>query len=631
MFFSSVKTIKRALNKTNSGDFIQLLPKVYKESIHFEKDVTICGDKSEPTVIEGIFIIPRNVTVTFQNVIILPTSQIYVEGEVIFKYCQIKGQNSEVLVTVNSGKVKAYYCEFNNSLEVAIALMNVSEGIFENCRFHHNGIIQILIDKSNVSVEKCNFSHTKHCYWLKEKSFLQSKNTHIHHHNGTQILIDHSTYIDYKSIIERSEGNALFASEGSEIILSSSIIRFHSLPQVWIQNSDLKANKCTIQHGKESGIISQNSEVQLTYCEISHHESANIQVTKESLVNLEHCHIHSSNSFGIQVRDQSIINCFETIIKNHRFTQLFVTDKSICTMKKSLINEGQHIGILIEKESNCTLVECKIYKNTNSAIAVFSGHLTVFECEVMQNKGNGILGVSDSIIELDSSNFYDNEMPHIASKSNVKIYIFDCDLFNGKSIFIVDQCEVFARKSKFFDSDNVQIELSNQSTGRFEQCQIFNGKSYGIKVLKNSNFFFLNSQLYNHKLAQMVINDSSVVIKNSELYEGCKNALFIQNHSEAFIQDSYISNHLKPQIWVDLESSVELKSVQLTDGHQSDLFAQNQSSVYVFDSIIRNEKYRFNVQALNFSKIELFKTIVENKFGDSYYSENHSFIKNSDI
>ncbi|WP_449445778.1 hypothetical protein [Ureibacillus acetophenoni] len=38
------------------------------------------------------------------------------------------------------------------------------------------------------------------------------------------------------------------------------------------------------------------------------------------------------------------------------------------------------------------------------------------------------------------------------------------------------------------------------------------------------------------------------------------------------------------------------------------------------------DKFRYNVQAMNYSKIKLKKTIIENKLGEVFYSENNSLI-----
>ncbi|SOC37250.1 right-handed parallel beta-helix repeat-containing protein [Ureibacillus acetophenoni] len=626
-FFSNVKTMRRAIQKSRKGEQIKLSPKIYRESIQFDKDVLISANGEEETVMEGIFIIPKSVQVTLQNVTISPTSQIFVEGNLKLENCKLIGVKSEALLSVDEGVVHLENCEFRNAKEVAIALMNHSKAFIKNCIFHSNGKMQLLIQESEAIMEQCELTNAKHGIWLKDGSKLYSEKNHFHQHSGTQIIVDESEFEDFGSVLERGNGNGIYGCNEAEISLSSSTLRFHQLPQIWLEKCTFNGHHCIIQNGKESGIyMTDFTEATITYSEISHHPKENMIISNKSRANIEQCHIHSGDAIGVKLKEEAIANFNETIIKYHKLSQIYVTDKSICSMKQCIIKEGYYIGIFVDKEGSASLVKCELSKHENSAVTIISAQLNLYESEVMDNKGNGILAFEKSSADIEYSRFYDNYMPHIACKTNVIVTMSQSELFNGKSIFAVNKSEVFIFDSKFYNCDQVQIEISDHSTAVFEHCQIFDGGSYGLKITRNSISNFINSQISNHALAQIVVNDSSLIINNSELLEGKRNALLIQNHSEVFIRDSFIAKHLKPQIWIDFESTVDLDGVQMADGHQSDLLAQNRSAIYVSDSIIKNDKYRYNVQAMNYSKIKLEKTIIENKFGEVFYSENNSFI-----
>ncbi|WP_342463228.1 right-handed parallel beta-helix repeat-containing protein [Ureibacillus sp. FSL K6-8385] len=629
LMFSKFKTLKSTLTKTADGEIIQLFPKKYKESVQIDKDVTLVGDPSGQTVVEGMLIIPRNVRVIFRQITLSPNAQLYIEGEAIFERCIIKG-NTDVLITVNGGYIKAVESEFKKAGEVGIALLNNSNGIFKGCKFRFNGDTHLFIKQSKAYLESCEGSNALKSLWITDGSFVQTKKCHFHHHIDTQILAEGATYIDDGSTIESGDGLGIAAKADSEVTLHSTILYSNASVQLFIENSRVSGKYCTIQNGKECGVMLHESEGFFAHCEISNHQSTNVQAKKKSIAHFERCEIHSGHENGIFIGKDSIVNCSETIIKNHLSFQVVVSEKSICSMKDCFIVSGRHVGILVEKKSECMLVECYVLQNNNSAFNVDRAILKLYRCEVSDNNGNGILAINHSHVEVDGCNFHHNQMPHIASKTKVKIYICNTDFHRGKSIFLIQRCKMHAVNSRFHDSMNVQIEITEHSTAKFEHCQIYNGKSYGVKVLKNSNFFFYHSQIFKHDLSQIVVNDSSVILNNSEIYQGKRNALFIQNHSEVYIQESFISKHAQTQIWIDNDSTLELLSVQLTDGEHSDLHAQNQSRIYVENSMIRNEKCRYNVQALNHSKIEIVKTIVENKYGDVYYSENNSSINNSD-
>lgn len=626
------KTLKRTLQQLNENENIQLSSTIYKESIQFNKNVVIIGNEQKETVIEGLFTIPKSISVTFQHVTLSPAAQIYVEGKVTFQHCKLNGAQSSSLVTISGGTINAQHCEFYNAADRAVSLMKNSTGFFQECVFHNNGKAHIELEHSIATVERCKFSHAKHAYLVKNKSFMQSEKSHLHHHSGSQIIVEHSKLEDCDSVIERGEETGIYVKKEGTVKLQNTKLRYHKLSQIWVQKGSLCAQNCTVQHGSDAGItLKDHAEATFAFCDVSHHQKANVHLSKHVRLNMEQCHIHSGKSFGIQASDKSIVNFAGTLIKNHSLAQLFISDETICSMKQCLIKEGKHVGLFMEKKATCTLVECIVTEQGNTAISVIGGQLTVFCCDISQNFGNGIQSMSNALIEVDGSKFYGNGMPHIAGKAYVEVTITDSEFYNGKSLYVQNHCKVFADKSKFYESDNVQIEISDKSEATFQHCQIYNGKSYGVKVCKNSNFHLYDSQISHHVLAQIVVNDSSAVVQNCELYKGCRNAVVIQNHSEVLIQDSFISKHLQSQIWIDLESTLELRSVQLTDGNHSDLCAQNQSTIYVSDSIIRNDKYLQNVRAVNFSKIELVKTIVENRLGDTFYSENNSLIKSSDI
>lgn len=629
---SKVKTIQHTIQHSKAGNFIQLKPKLYRESIHFNKNMVLAGDMHEETMIEGFIIVPKNISVSLQNLTISPTAQMYVEGEVVLQNCRFVGGKSNAHVTIDGGKINAYNCHFEQAKEMAVSILNGSKAIFENCTFVQNEKVHILAESSQACIEKCEFSHGKHGIWIKNGSLIQTRNVHLHHHTNTQIIVEDAKYIDHESLIESGDGIGLQLLHEGDASLQTTVFQYNGKTQISVQKGYLTARYCSVLQGDLAGIaVSQHGEVQTYHCVIAQNKKANVIVSKNSKMNIECCHIHSGESTGLQILDESIVNLFESKINGHRSAQISISNKSICSMKQCVVKEGYHVGICIEDKGNCTIVDSEITHNANSAITIFKSELTIIKSILSDNIGNGILAMSHSKVEVDLCNFFDNEMPHIACKSHVKIELLQSQLYNGKSLFIVNECELTATQCQFYDSHNVQIEICDLSTGRFEQCQIYNGKSYGMKVLRNSSLYLLDSQIFHHELAQIVVNDSSVIMKNSEMFDGNRNALIIQNHSEVYIQDCFISKHVQHQLWIDFESTVELKSVQITDGALSDIFAQNQSSVYVSDSIIRNNKSRFNVQAVNFSKIELIKTVVENSYGDVYYSENNSFIKQLDF
>ena len=290
------------------------------------------------------------------------------------------------------------------------------------------------------------------------------------------------------------------------------------------------------------------------------------------------------------------------------------------------MKKGLQIGLYVENDSNCTIVQSSFSQHPNTAITICDAELTILESKIMHNAGNGILAFQNATIHADDCEFKENNMPHIAGKEQTALTVINSLFEGGKSIYLLEQSHAHITASSFTNGDGVQIEITDETKLTINNCRIDHGKSNAVKASMNSTLNIYDSQIANHRLPQVVINDSSLIFNNSELIDGERNGFIIENYSEAFIQDSFITKHQYPQIWIDKHSTVEMKTTTMTEGKESDIYVQNYSNLYVDQCIIRNDYFKFNVQAVNNSKINLTHTVVDNKLGDQFYIENNSFI-----
>lgn len=626
--FSSIKTVERGLEKMMPGDEIQLANGHYKESITIQQDVTITGNNRIETIFEGTIIIPKNCSVTLKNMTIIPTVQLYVEGMLTVEQVIFDGPKTSSILSLNGGNAYIENCLFQNAKDVAITALNESVIEIKQSKFFKNGKTHLMAESSIIRFSDSSFEDANHALWLKNKSKGLSGTNHFKKHTGTQIIVQNeSTFTDASSKITDGQGNGVFAKENSTVTLNNTILKEHKLPQIWIQDSKLEGINCEILDGQESGImLRSNSMADLSHCIISNHLITNIQVTMESRLNLIHSTIKLSEGIGLQLRDKSIANFEKTIFEKNKFSQLSLTEGSIASLKECSIMDGGQLGVYVENKGNCTIVACKINNHPNTAITVSDSEITVLDSEISKNDGNGILALNSSVLNLESSKFHSNNMPHIAGKTSCKLTANHCDFSDGKSIYMLDQSEVNLTYCKILDGTGVQVEVTDQTKLTMANCVIRKSTGNAVKASRNSTVHISDSQIAEHRLPQIVINDSSLIFRNSELIDGERNGFIIENHSEAHIQDSFISKHRYPQLWIDKNSTVELKMTQVTEGKESDIYVQNNSSVYGDQCIIRNDRFKFNVQAVNFSRIELTHSIVENSIGDEFYIENNSYI-----
>ena len=82
--FSMIKTVERAVQKANPEDEILVAAGKYKELLTITKDVVITAKNAEHVFIEGTIIVPKSKKLTLANMTIYPTTQLYVEGQIIF-------------------------------------------------------------------------------------------------------------------------------------------------------------------------------------------------------------------------------------------------------------------------------------------------------------------------------------------------------------------------------------------------------------------------------------------------------------------------------------------------------------------------------------------------------------------
>ena len=133
--FSRIKTVDRALQKAMHGDEIFLTDGKYIEDIIINKHVKLIAKMTASVFLEGVFIIPKDTHVTFENLTIHPTTQLYVEGKITLINCSLIGATTNVLLSINEGQAVIEKCRFSGASDIGIALLQNSHAVIENCYF----------------------------------------------------------------------------------------------------------------------------------------------------------------------------------------------------------------------------------------------------------------------------------------------------------------------------------------------------------------------------------------------------------------------------------------------------------------------------------------------------------------
>lgn len=136
--FSRIKTIQKAVQRTTSNDEITVASGIYKETLTFEENRTVAAQNNAAVCIKGAIVIADSATVTFENMTIQPTTQIYVEGKIILKNCVIQGGRTNVLLALNGGTLQCENTAFMDATDAAVTLIYNSAAHFEHCHFENN-------------------------------------------------------------------------------------------------------------------------------------------------------------------------------------------------------------------------------------------------------------------------------------------------------------------------------------------------------------------------------------------------------------------------------------------------------------------------------------------------------------
>ena len=625
--FSTVRTITKALKIAKAGDVIHLANGTYDETLEIEGSVTIEGSHKQQTVFTGTLIIMRNAQIILENMTLHPSATIVVKGNAFFNNCDISTTSLSTLVTV-FGTLETKNCTVFGAKEVGLELRPNAQLLMDRSHLHTNGKVHILADHANIELFYCTLHEANHAVWLKNDSLLNLKKCRIHDHTGTQLIAhQQSSIFDQGSKIWRGNGNGIYASNQAEVTLIGSQISEHTLPQVWMQHAHLKVRNTLIAHGKESGImLRDHASAEIFDAEFAHHTLAHLQVTLSSHAHIATTQMTNSRGNAIQLKDHATVNMIESKISESYLAQCHVSEKSVLHLYDSTIDHGIQNGIFCERKSAVYLIQSRVSFHKSSAISAVDAAVELLSSDVFHNSGNAVLLMNHASVYADDCRFSQNAMPHFAGKSRASIHIRYSELADGKSIYALEDSLVKIEHCHIHTSNGIQLEIRERTKMTIFHSKIAAGQSNGIKVSESSFLEMVHSEISDHRLPQLVVDDSQLILRHCEVHSGYENGLLLENEAEALIEDTFLSKHRFPQLWVNDHSSVELRTVHFTEAMEADIYVSQHSSIDLHKCYIYNERVAQNIQALHHSTIELHDSITRTTRGEAFYIENNSSI-----
>jgi parallel beta-helix repeat protein len=256
------------------------------------------------------------------------------------------------------------------------------------------------------------------------------------------------------------------------------------------------------------------------------------------------------------------------------------------------------------------------------AIAVFSGHPIIDNCDVSSNRGpgivvsgagsdpeirntkihdcylNGVLFTNNSRGSIENSEISQNGWAGIRSDSgskpvirNSKIHhglmdgvliaaqgfatLQDCDVFdnNYNGIALKESSSVNLNHSRVFNQKSDGLLVRDHSSARIDECDVFGNASSAIEIADQSDAQVLKTKVHNGQKAGIVVwRHSTATVEDSLIYENASTGMFIADASKPIVRRSVFRSHFYTAIDVGSGADPVFDHCQVYGGHSSGIY-----------------------------------------------------------
>ncbi|WP_042473012.1 right-handed parallel beta-helix repeat-containing protein [Bacillus ndiopicus] len=601
--FSFFKTLHNVLKKAQNNDCLVLMPGQYNMPLFIGQSLTLKGKKDSTVIISGSIMIPKGVTVHFENIKIRQDIQILVEGNAIFQQCHFEGSAVNEGLIVCHGQLKMIECTVANA---PILLKNGSTAVMNNCHFTTCHITHITAVHAHIELVACHLEDALHAVVLKENARAKIMQCHFNKQRSTQLLAQNNSEISIvDSTIEHGDNSALDASEHCLVKLQNTTIQHHRATQIAMYSCTLYIENCHVQYGQQFGLqLVLFSEATVINCNFSQNNDAHIYGNSQSALFIKNSTLHGPSKIGVQLDKQSVAHFSRTAFKHQQSIQLLLSEQANASIEQCTFCTG-HQGIVAKQHSHCTLLDSIVSNHNQSAITINDSELIALGNQIIRNNGNGLIAQREATVMMENNRFSDNDLSHIIAIQKSSVTIQKSKFIRGKGMYIADSSLLYMTKSTIYDGNNTQIEGNNSTKIYIVESKLSNGRSEAIKATNNCFVHLTRSTVSAHPLQQIVMNNSSLVILDSIIEKGLQNALALTNNCDARIENCQIMQHKDTQIIATLQSTIKLLQTQLTSGNMMNINISHHSKATLEHCTLTNNKQAPNTQATHFSEISV--------------------------
>jgi parallel beta-helix repeat protein len=276
-------TIQDAIDAAFPGDTVEVWDGVYVENVIVNKTVSLVGNSSATTIIDGgqsgdtIYVVSDWVNITGFMITNASSNGINVDSSsyTIVDDCNITQNNGAGIYFYSSdmGAIKNSDISFNNGGGVHFQDWNTRKNTIENCEIYNNSWVGIymMMNADDIQIIGCNISgHTQNAIYFWDSNDVLIKDTNMMN-NAAGVFFEFSSYVTLDNLNVYDNDQYGLYMRGNHITLRDSNIYSNTNEGILLDSSFDYDIINTIIADQATGIRSQGS--------------FDIRVTNSSIVN----------------------------------------------------------------------------------------------------------------------------------------------------------------------------------------------------------------------------------------------------------------------------------------------------------------------------------------------------------
>jgi parallel beta-helix repeat protein len=267
-----------------------------------------------------------------------------------------------------------------------------------------------------------------------------------------------------------------------------------SADSVAVRRLTLRCHPGPSNHQSDTVCVDRGKNVLIEDCDVASDVNSGFWIHGWGVeATVRRCKIHDSRNGGIRIA-HARVTCDDCVLSGNNLG-IGSGDQAIAHVRKSKINSNGE-GVLVEKRGEVTIQDCEILENRGDGVRVCGqSNGSIQGCQVHRNHANGIEIRDKGAVDVRTCDMVDDRETGIRVASGSRAKIHDCKISkSGDGIRIdddgdaeVSNCEVCANSYSGISSNRSRVKVSG--------CHLNRNRRYGIWVTDNGEGTFENCDL----------------------------------------------------------------------------------------------------------------------------------------